>query len=80
MDLWAAGDVKHADGSNVDAFDYVDLLNDFINRPGYYTGPNGAPLITTFSDGGMTNASFLGWRQELSTEPYFVPDLDHTTG
>lgn len=80
MDLWAAGDVKHADGSNVNAFDYVDLLNQFITRSGYYKGPNGDPMITTFSDGGMDNASFIGWREELNSPIYFVPDLDHTAG
>ena len=80
MDLWAAGDVKHADGSNVNAFDYYDLLKEFIHRPGYYQGPNGYPFITTFSDGGMNNDSFIGWRKQFNNQVYFVPDLDHTLG
>lgn len=81
MDLWAAGDHKHADGSNVNAFDYGDTFRDFITRSSYYLGPNGKPFVTTFSDGGMNNDSFIGWRETLSsTGVYFVPDLDHTLG
>ncbi|CAG8983304.1 hypothetical protein HYALB_00007432 [Hymenoscyphus albidus] len=81
MDLYAAGQQKHADGTPVNAFDYGDTFRDFITRPSYYLGPNGKPFVTTFSDGGMDGPSFNGWRQTLSsTGVYFVPDLDHTQG
>ncbi|KAF2801743.1 uncharacterized protein BDZ99DRAFT_528212 [Mytilinidion resinicola] len=58
MDLWAAGDVKHSDGTNVNAFDYEDLLRQFFPSSAYYKGPNGYPFLSTFSDGGMSNDSF----------------------
>jgi len=81
MDLWAAGDVKHSDGTNVNAYDYGDTFRDFITHPSYYLGPNGKPFVTTFSDGGMDGPAFQGWRDTLSkTGVYFVPDLDHTLG
>ena len=64
MDLWTAGAHKHADVTNVNAFDYGDLFGQFLHRSGYYT-VNGSPMITTFSDGGMSNVDFEGWRQTL---------------
>lgn len=64
----------------MDAFDYGDLFKEFLNRTSYYKGPNGKPFITTFSDGGMHNDSYMGWRETLNNDLYFVPDLDHTEG
>ncbi|KAL3419640.1 glucan endo-alpha-glucosidase agn1 [Phlyctema vagabunda] len=81
MDLWAAGAIKHADGTSVNAFDYGDLFAEFKDNAAYYRGPNGHPFVTTFSDGGMNNDSLLGFRKQVFQDNvYFVPDLDHTEG
>jgi len=80
MDLCAAGCIKHPDGTNVDAFDYGGLFGEFLTRSGTYRGPNGKPMVTTFSDGGMHNDRLIGWKRSLNNNVYFVPDLGGTNG
>lgn len=80
MDLWAVGNHKHRDGTPLNAFDYGTLFGEFLGRDGYYLGPNGKPMVTTFSDGGMTNVQFAEWKKTFGDNVYFVPDLDGTAG
>jgi hypothetical protein len=77
LDVWASG----AAGKGVyPTDDYHSLLQDFLGHAAYYKGPNGNPFISTFSDGGLTNASWEAFKNEWGNSIYFVPDFDGTQG
>ncbi|EOD50436.1 putative glycoside hydrolase family 71 protein [Neofusicoccum parvum UCRNP2] len=76
MDLWAAGDTDPKQG----AFDFISLLQDYINLPAYQRSPENLPMVTTFADGATHNDTWVEWRKELGTEVFLIPDFDKTEG
>ncbi|KKY27901.1 putative glycoside hydrolase family 71 [Diplodia seriata] len=76
MDLWAAGDTKPKQG----AFDFIPVLQDYINLPAYQRSPDNLPMVTTFADGATHNDTWSDWRKQLGTEVFFMPVFDKTEG
>jgi glucan endo-1,3-alpha-glucosidase len=74
IDLVAAANV----GQTLD--DFTSLVTDYKNNAAYYKGPNGYGFLSTFADGGLTNAQFKAWKAKFSNHLYFVPNLDRTEG
>jgi hypothetical protein len=46
---------------------YHTLLADHLGSSAYYLGPNGKPMISTFSSGGEVNETWAG-------KLYYLPD------
>ena len=76
MDLAAAS----ASIPKQSAFDYHDLLRDFLGHPTYLQGPNSFPFVSTFTDGGLSSSIWMQWRQSWGSQVYLVPDFDGTAG
>lgn len=67
MDVWSRGK---------EASDFVPLIKQYWTSPAWYIGPNGHPMLTTFSDGGWPNTAWQNFRDELDNNLYFIPDFD----
>ena len=39
---------------------YDSILQEYLGNKAYYLGPNGSPMISTFSSGGFTNDQWSG--------------------
>ncbi|KAI9823828.1 MAG: hypothetical protein M1819_001129 [Sarea resinae] len=74
MDVWASG------ASGKGPKDYVPLLQEFPGAEAWYHGPNGLPLLSTFSDGGLTSKEWGDFKNTFANQLYFVPDFDGTLG
>lgn len=78
MDLWASGASKKG-LSPID--DYHSLLADFMGHSAWLRyGPNNLPFLSTFSDGGYHNDTWMNFRQEWGNSIYLVPNFDGTQG
>lgn len=73
-------DLNGAKGAGLGLYDFVPLFHKYINHPAYLQGPNGAPFISGYSDGGYTNANWTNFLASVSNKTYFVPDFDSTEG
>ncbi|KAF4459386.1 glucan endo- -alpha-glucosidase agn1 [Fusarium albosuccineum] len=65
-----------------DINEYTQLVSDFINRPSYLTaGPDGHPVISTFSVGSVGPDGFRSWMQDnFNGQVYFLPNADTSPG
>ncbi|TVY88433.1 Mutanase [Lachnellula willkommii] len=70
MDLYAKG------GGALSDYDYI--LNDYATAGAWFAGPNGKPMVSTFSAADYTAPDFQTWR--ASNDVYFMPDFDGTSG
>ncbi len=39
--------------------DYHTILADYLGSTAWYLGPNGLPMISTFSDGGLSDSAWI---------------------
>lgn len=76
MDLWANGFT--IDG-HTDIGKYAPLVG-WKGHESWYKGPNGAPFISTFGSGRLTNQEWLDWKSSFANEMYLVPNMDDTSG
>ncbi|TVY25040.1 Mutanase [Lachnellula hyalina] len=70
MDLSAKG------GGSLSDYDYI--FTDYATAGAWFAGPNGKPLVSTFSAAAFTAPDFTTWR--ASQDIYFMPDFDGTSG
>ncbi|KAH8193612.1 hypothetical protein TruAng_012222 [Truncatella angustata] len=60
---------------------YKELLQNNLGNNWYYHGPNGNPMVSTFSSGGLNNTDWLPWKiNDFGNSLYFIPDFDETAG
>ncbi|KAI9834977.1 MAG: hypothetical protein M1819_002700 [Sarea resinae] len=78
--LFVSMDVSASLASGKGPNDYVSLLERYLGHDVWYKGPNGFPLVSTYSDGGLTSDQWDNFKQSLSKNIYFVPDFDGTQG
>ncbi|MCJ1312879.1 hypothetical protein MMC25_006555 [Agyrium rufum] len=81
MDVSASGASCNAGGKSCNGpFDYASIFDWTLGSSAYYLGPNGFPMISTFSSGGLTNDVWTSWKESLANQMYFIPDFDETGG
>lgn len=61
-------------------YDYYDIFSYYLGNTAYYVGPNGDPVISTYSAGGLNNINWTDWKNTLDSVMYFIPDFDDTDG
>lgn len=54
---------------------YMSLLQLYLGNDAYYLGPNGLPMISTYSSGGCSNETF----NSESSNPIFISITDIDT-
>jgi len=60
---------------------YEAILKGRLGSPSWYLGPNGNPLISTYSSGGEQNDVWKNWKYtDFGNSLYFIPDFDETLG
>ena len=93
---WAISTVEqlfqYAQGTNLGLFfsmdlgqdssldDFTSIVNQYLGNGAYYKGPTGQPFLSTYSSGGHSPSDFTSFLSGLSSDVYFVPDLDDSSG
>lgn len=77
MDLWAAGDTEPKQSAK----DFVSLIQQYMTHGAYQRGPapDQLPMVSTFAGGGLTNDTWIEWRDEVG-DVFLIPDFDGTEG
>lgn len=73
-------DLNGAAGASLGLFDFTSLLKKYVGHDSYFKGPNDAPFISAFSDGGQSISNWTEFLTSVSDKTYFVPDFDQTDG
>ncbi|KAL6718912.1 hypothetical protein ACLMJK_003147 [Lecanora helva] len=60
--------------------DYDNLFQRYLEHPAYYRGPDGSPMISSFSSGGLVIDQWQALKNSLNTSIYWIPDFDDTQG
>lgn len=60
--------------------DYSSIFSQFLSNEASYLGPNGLPMISTYSSGGVEPDAWHSWKVSLDFQMYFVPMFDDTDG
>ncbi|KAL2047720.1 hypothetical protein N7G274_000762 [Stereocaulon virgatum] len=81
MDLSASGAACAASSTSCNGpYDYYNIFKQYLGNSAYYAGPNGQPMISTFSASNLTNTDWTNWKQTLANQMHFIPDFDATDG
>lgn len=81
MDVYASGAACYAGSTSCNGpYDYASIFDWTLASSAYYKGPNGFPMISTFSSGGFVNTTWQNWKNTLANQMYFIPDFDETAG
>lgn len=71
MDLSASGKAPDA---------YYSILQTYIGNAAAYIGPNGQPVVSTWTAGGFDSGTWSTWKTSFDDKMYFIPMFDDTSG
>lgn len=76
MDVYASGAACHSSKTPRNRpYDYQDIFTLALSSSAYYLGPNGFPLISTFSSGGLIDDTWIAWRKNVGEPNVFYSRL-----
>ena len=82
MDVYASGNAcaSGRSGACGGPIAYEPILKGRLGSSSWYLGPNGFPLISTYSSGGEHNDTWYEWELDFASTMFFIPDFDETLG
>lgn len=82
LDTYAAGNSCYSGRSGAcrGPLAYEALMKYRLVSPSWYLGPNGFPLLSTYSSGGKQDDTWEQWKQDFAQRMFFIPNFDETSG